>query len=922
VAGNSHYDDSIDTTPGRPAGNSRVYGDADPEVQLSSIDAIITAGRNANLSDHDIAYILTIALVESGFNPDAAAGTTSASGLGQFVDGTGLSYGIDDTNRWDVDAQAEALVNEYINLKAQVAGNSQGEEYIYAYHHDGPNASNPVTGLGLSTNRVMPRIADFEHYLENPVAPADLDPAPTVVPWPTLSPLPLAPGDWIPLVLSPFNGAVPLSPLVLDLGTGGINVSALNGSSAVYWDIDQDGIREASGWIAGNSALLAIDKNSNGVIDDNGELFGNNATYANGFANLAQYDSNTDGHITSADTQFSNLRVWTDDNHDGYSESTELHTLSSLSITDISLTYSGSSSTINGNQVKQIGTFTMGGNSHTIADVWFAYDNVNAEYAQDYTLDIRTLFLTDFRGYGALPDLHIAMSNDEDLLEAVQDLEDSIDLTALDSLLTLEADFTQILYQWAGVDGLTPSSRGGYIDARSLGFLETLLDTPFVGVGNTTSPPGPASAQLSLAYYNAYEALLGRMLAQTDTGDLFTDKPIYDLVSDSFSGTFELNVSAVEDLLSGSAQGAADQEVLQQVMSLMRIIDSTVGIANLSSGDADDIDDALDAFDPYHVFTVDALAAAIAHMPYSTLSATSGNDILIDEGNGSYISAGNGNDLILGNAGADSINGEGGSDVIVGGSGHDSLAGGTGDDTYVFNPGDSPAAQGGDSISENTSEGTDTIVLHEVDPDDVRMWSEGSSVAIQYASGDILNIYAGTGGGGESLLNDRIERMVFDDSTVWDLTLGLRMVDTSDGHTLNGTGDNDYLSGQGGNDTLYGYGGADTLIGGTGSNYLYGGSGADIFAFEAVTGSDWVGDFSTGQGDKLDVSSLIEAYDPLTNAITDFVRITDNGTSSTLAVDIDGAGTTHSFTDIATIYNVIGLTDEAALETAGTLITV
>ena len=58
---------------------------ATPEVQLANIHALIRAAEAKNLSIHDTAYILAIARIESGFNHDAAAGTTSASGLGQFM---------------------------------------------------------------------------------------------------------------------------------------------------------------------------------------------------------------------------------------------------------------------------------------------------------------------------------------------------------------------------------------------------------------------------------------------------------------------------------------------------------------------------------------------------------------------------------------------------------------------------------------------------------------------------------------------------------------------------------------------------------------------------------------------------------------------------------------------------------------------
>jgi hypothetical protein len=62
-------------------------------------------------------------------------------------------------------------------------------------------------------------------------------------------------------------------------------------------------------------------------------------------------------------------------------------------------------------------------------------------------------------------------------------------------------------------------------------------------------------------------------------------------------------------------------------------------------------------------------------------------------------------------------------------------------------------------------------------------------------------------------------------------------------------------------------------------------------------------------------------YDPLTQAITDYVEITDSGSDSIVKVDADVTGGGASFVQIATLEGITGLTDEAALESAGTLIT-
>lgn len=116
-----------------------------------------------------------------------------------------------------------------------------------------------------------------------------------------------------------------------------------------------------------------------------------------------------------------------------------------------------------------------------------------------------------------------------------------------------------------------------------------------------------------------------------------------------------------------------------------------------------------------------------------------------------------------------------------------------------------------------------------------------------------------------------------------------------------------------GNDTLYGGAGADTL---TGS------SNADIFVFDIDSyGSiDIVTDFSTGLGDAIDIRDLLDGYDSGTDDVTEWVRITTSGSNSIVEVDRDGMGTGYGWTQIATLNGVTGLTDEAALVTAGNLL--
>ncbi len=158
--------------------------------------------------------------------------------------------------------------------------------------------------------------------------------------------------------------------------------------------------------------------------------------------------------------------------------------------------------------------------------------------------------------------------------------------------------------------------------------------------------------------------------------------------------------------------------------------------------------------------------------------------------------------------------------------------------------------------------------------------------------------------------------------------------------TLSGDNGNDTLYGDAGNDTLKGRDGDDSLFGGEGNDYLeggnnndtlYGGGGADTlkgsagvdtFVFQSMSDAgDTIQDFNRTAGEKIDISDILSgAYDPFTDAITDFVQILDNGLNSVLSIDITGTAT--NFVQVATILNVTGLTDEQALVNNGTLIVV
>jgi Ca2+-binding RTX toxin-like protein len=288
-------------------------------------------------------------------------------------------------------------------------------------------------------------------------------------------------------------------------------------------------------------------------------------------------------------------------------------------------------------------------------------------------------------------------------------------------------------------------------------------------------------------------------------------------------------------------------------------------------------------------------------------------------------------DVLTGGTGTDTMYGNGGNDTLAGGAGNDVLYGGTGDDMYVFSSG-----FGNSSVHESASQGTDSVYLSGIDPANVRMWTDSSGyLHIQDLSdtSHYITIYAGTTGNEnyESTVGSLVESVTFDGSysTTWDLTGGLNLSDLNTGGSLYGTAYDDMLTGGTGTDTMYGNGGNDTLVGGAGNDSLYGGSGndiltgdggtdylnggagADIFVFKAATAlsaSDTIADFNTGDGDRIDISDVLSGhYNPLQDAIDDFVTLTTSGSNTLLKVDLDGTGGTYSPTQIATITGVTGL---------------
>ena len=295
-----------------------------------------------------------------------------------------------------------------------------------------------------------------------------------------------------------------------------------------------------------------------------------------------------------------------------------------------------------------------------------------------------------------------------------------------------------------------------------------------------------------------------------------------------------------------------------------------------------------------------------------------------------YLYATNGNDFLDGNGGNDNLYGHGGDDTLIGGAGKDVLYGGGGNDTYIFGTGFgvfTGTAGTADLVSEDENEGTDTVLFEDgITFEDIYSWTdtygrlylqlEGSSADTLFIDGD----YSSSTGVN---VGSYVEYVTFDDATTWDLNAGLHLRNNDTARILYGSAENDIIEGGAANDTLRGFDGDDLLIGHGGTDALWGYDGADTFAFmleDVGNGIDTLRDFDMTENDVIDISDVLDGgYDPMTDALADFVKFTNSGSHAALSVDLDGAGTTYGWSQIATVYNHNNL-DPDVLATNGHLI--
>ncbi|MBI3446967.1 MAG: hypothetical protein HY055_16785, partial [Magnetospirillum sp.] len=575
------------------------------------------------------------------------------------------------------------------------------------------------------------------------------------------------------------GGSGQISPLVLDLTGNGIALTALAPDSP-YFDLTGSGFARKTGWVGAGTGLLCLDRNGNGNIDDITELFGSNDA-ANGFAALAALDANGDGVIDASDAQFANLRVWVD-NGDGLTQGGELLSLADLGITSISLSFTASNQAVDGNTLRQVGSYTLAdGTARTMADAWFANSATYTRPDVTVTPSGTVAALPQLTGSGRMVDLRSAMMADATLQAEVQ----ALVLAEQSDTGNLSAAVETLLLEWSGSSAINPDSRGGLFDARKLDFLEKYSGLDFAnpdyavgwGASDPADPRWRAAVSLREGWNETLDAALARLVLQSsNVVPEFQYSAAFDFVLPSLDfGTSLTSLFGRLGELSGQNAG--------QWETALRIADAFRLDARLPSA-------------PFLARIAASASASVAAMASAIVY---------------------GIDFSIGADGNLSLTGPADHAIIV-----------TGPNAHIFDiaaPQSTLAPPLDDRIVYTEGSGAVDVNLADYSdsPDNVLAFTQGISASdIRISADATFNLTVTVGNGDDRITFDRmlekraygVQSIQFADGTIWshDQIVAQELLGTAGDDILVGDDIANTLGGGTGNDTLIGNGGADTYV--------------------------------------------------------------------------------------------------------------
>ena len=479
-----------------------------------------------------------------------------------------------------------------------------------------------------------------------------------------------------------------VDPLILDLNKDGFDIETKK--FGAHFDLNCDGFAEKINWTR-KDAILALDKNHNGLIDNGSEVFGDFHLLAdgskakNGFEALSQYDTNGDGVIDENDEIFDQLRLWVDENGDGVSDQGELKSLKDMHIKAINLNYEYvNQSTGTEALIGNVATFIY--EDDTIGDIgemWVSSDLYDAIEKVIVGVTDMTDGLPNVRSYGKVNSLHAAIALDETgrLKELVEDFVSETD--------------NDRLYGGNGNDQLYGNSGNDILDGGEGN------DMLYGGAGNDT-----------------YIFNVG---SGTDT-----------IIDSEGINTILFGAGLTEDAMTAYRHNWNDLMITFEGVEDKLIIQGYFGSESnrnfevrFADGTHYAYDDAENPIKQVHATEYD-----------DWMTAWSDNGIALHgDGGNDNLTGGAGDDMLFGGVGNDTLNGNDGDDILDGGEGSDFLYGGLGNDTYRFGIG-----YGSDIIEDN--DGDNKVELLDISSDAVsfEMTDRGELVITITESDDVLTI--------------------------------------------------------------------------------------------------------------------------------------------------------------------------------------
>jgi trimeric autotransporter adhesin len=698
---------------------------------------------------------------------------------------------------------------------------------------------------------------------------------------------------------------LPRDPLVLDLDGNGIETTAPSSISPILFDHTGNGIKTGTGWVSPNDGFLVLDRNGNGTIDTGAELFGDSTPLsggglaADGFAALADLDSNTDGVVDASDARFVELRVWRDLNQDGLSQAGELSTLAATGIASLTVAHSNDTVDLgNGNTIVSQGTFTRTDGSANLmsgvdmADLNLVQDTFHREFTDTIPLVVGVEALPEMRGSGQVRDLHEAASLSQDLQATLTSFSGA---TSRDTQMAL---MDGLVGQWADTAGMQSlvqrlAARNFYPVFERIGAVRAEDHFVVTGYDNGGSP---------LGYYDTeWTSLVESTVTMMENLEAFNGRHFFSMPDQPTGSAAGINLSAASG--GGGTQGGVaymgpfaarinlstqQLNLLQQSYSALRegvynslllqtrlkpLIDMIVlapdpggaGLVldftdvenelqsriqqNPTAGMGDLLDFAFatrsqltgTSWDGWSLIEQNVRSLATSpelqalYAEFGVQVAAAGGATLTGTGRRDVLLGGASTDYLHGGTGSDALFGDTGNDYLLGEGGDDRLDGGSGDDSL----------DGGD--------GNDELIGGAGD-------DGGHWVGSNYVYGRLQ------GGAG----NDYLDGGVGNDDLV-------------------GGEGNDHLIGGAGVDKLYGEGGDDVLEGGAGNDTLVGAYGSDTYLFGRGDGQDtlnndsdsWDGhaDPAAGKRDVLQFKVGVSSTDVLLTRAGDNLIIKISGTS-------------------------------------------